>query len=204
MSYTLLFCNCFLDAACACISKLGFNLSDAIFGGPFSVRVTAGEFAVFTCTVPCTDAITWFATKHSHVARQSVSALTNHTKVVSQCTNDEVYTEALIIIATVDINTTLLQCAVMNFDVCRNAAECKLRSRICFSRFAAITGKVDSLLFTTYLDIITVNCYVKHEQETAVCIASFSSLPRFQFWIACSMFLHTASYQKLEPGKAWE
>ena len=113
------------------------------------MRVTVGEFAVFTCTVPCTDAITWFATKHPHAPRQPVSALTNHTKVVSQCTNDEVYTEALIITATVDINTTLLQCAAMNFNVCRNAAECKLRPRVCFSRFVAITGKVKSLLYTT-------------------------------------------------------
>ena len=119
-----------------------FQSSDTIFGGPFSVRVTAGESAVFTCTVSCTDAITWFATKHPHAARQSVSALTNYTRVVSQCTNDEVYTEALIITTTVDINTTLLQCAAMNFNVCRNAAECKLRPRLCFSRFAEITGKV--------------------------------------------------------------
>ena len=112
------------------------------------MRVTVGESAVFTCTVPCTDAITWFVTKHLHAPRQSASALTNHTKVVSQCTDDEVYTETLIIIATVDINTTLLQCAAMNFDVCRNASDC--RPRVCFSRFAAITGKVKSLLYTAH------------------------------------------------------
>ena len=46
-------------------------------------------------------------------------------------------------------------------------------------------------------------------------LASFPGLPRLQFLIACSMqkrrvpnpnppFLHTASDQKLEPGKAWE
>ena len=125
-------------------------VSDTIFGGPFSVRVTVGASAVFTCTVPCTDAITWFVTKLPHAARQPASALTNHTKAVSQCTNDDVYTEALIITATVDINTTLLQCAAMNFNVCRNVAECK--PRVCFSRFAEITGKVDSLLFTAHLN----------------------------------------------------
>ena len=135
--------------SCMCISKLGFNPSDTIFDGPFSVRVTVGASAIFTCTVPCTDAITWFATKLKipHAPRQSISALTNHTKIASQYTNEEVYTEALIITATVDINTTLLQCAAMNFDVCRNAAECKLRPRICFSRFAEITGKVDQFAF---------------------------------------------------------
>ena len=131
------------------LSTHGFNLSDTAFGGPFSVRVTVGESAVFTCTVPCTNAITWFATKHLHAARQSVSALTNHTKIVSQCTSDDVYTEALVITATEDINTTLLQCAAMNFDVCRNPAESKLRPRLlCFSRFAEITGKIKSLLLT--------------------------------------------------------
>ena len=113
------------------------------------MRITVGESAVFTCTVPCTNAITWYATKHLHAPRQSVSALTNHTKIASQCTNDEVYTEALIITATVDINTTLLQCAAMNFNVCRNASHCKLRPRVCFSRFAEITGKVNGLFCIT-------------------------------------------------------
>ena len=139
--------HCYFATVAACVYQ---NLvSDTIFGGPFSVRVTAGESAVFTCTVPCTDAITWFATKLKipHAPRQSISALTNHTKIASQCTNEEVYTEALIITATVDINTILLQCAAMNFNVCRNAAECKLRPRICFSRFAEITGKVDQFAF---------------------------------------------------------
>ena len=121
------------------------NLSDTTFGGPFSVRVTVGESAVFTCTVPCINAITWFATKHLHAARQSVSALTNHTKSVSQCTSDDVYTEALLITATVDINSTLLQCAAINFNTCRNASHCKLRPRVCFSRFAELTGKIKSL-----------------------------------------------------------
>ena len=116
-----------------------------MFGGPFSVRVTVGESAIFACTVPCTNAITWFATKHLHAARQLVSALTNHTKIISQCTSDDVYTEALLITATVDINTTLLQCAAINFDVCRNASHCKPRPRVCFSRFAELTGKIKSL-----------------------------------------------------------
>ena len=109
------------------------------------MRVAVGESAIFACTVQCTDAITWFATKHLHAARQSVSALTNHTKSVSQCTSDDVYTEALLITATVDINTTLLQCAAMNFNTCRNASRCKLRPKVCFSRFAELTGKIKSL-----------------------------------------------------------
>ena len=142
-----------------CISKLGFNSSDTIFGGPFSVRVTAGESAVFTCTVPCTDVITWFATKHPRAARQSASVLTNHTKIVSQCTNDEVYAETLIITATLDINTTLLQCAAMNFNVCRNASDC--RPRVCFSRFAEITGEVKSL----YILITMLSMGRRHHRE---------------------------------------
>ena len=109
------------------------------------MRVTVGESAVFTCTVSCSNAITWYTTKHLHANRQLVSAQTNHTKIVSQCTSDDVYTEALLITATVDMNTTLLQCAAINFDVCRNTSECKLRPRVCFSRFAEITGKVKSL-----------------------------------------------------------
>ena len=121
------------------------NLTDTAFGGPFSMRVTVGESAVFTCTVPCTNAITWFATKHLHAVRQSVSTLTNYTKSVSQCTSDDVYTEALLITATVDINSTLLQCAAINFDVCGNASECKLRPKVCFSRFAELTSNYDML-----------------------------------------------------------
>ena len=113
------------------------------------MRVAVGESAVFTCTVPCTNAITWYATKHLHASRQSVSALKNHTKVVSQCTSDDVYTEALLITATVDINSTLFQCAAINFDVCRNATHCKLRPRVCFSRFAEITGKINGLFYIT-------------------------------------------------------
>ena len=134
------------DSVCILLSTHGFNLSDTILGGPFSVRVTAGESAVFTCTVPCTNAITWYATKRLHAPRQLVSALTNHTKIVSQCTSDDVYTEALLITATEDINSTLLQCAAINFDVCKNASECKLRPRVCFSRFAELTGKVCDIL----------------------------------------------------------
>ena len=129
------------------------NLSDTAFGGPFSVRVTVGESAVFTTnnvftkklTVPCINAITWFATKHLHAVRQSVSTLTNHTKSVSQCTSDDVYTEVLLITATVDINSTLLQCAAINFDVCGNASECKLTPKVCFSRFAELTSNYDML-----------------------------------------------------------
>ena len=130
-----------------------------MFGGPFSVRITVGESAVFTCTVPCTNAIIWYSTEHSHATRQSISALTNHTKIVSQCTSDDVYTEALIIPATVDINTTLLQCATMNFNVCRNASHCKLRPTVCFSRFAKITGKVN-------LDIRMHNVKLEIEHES--------------------------------------
>lgn len=31
-------------------------------------------------------------------------------------------------------------------------------------------------------------------------MGSFPALPQFQFWIVCTMFLHTASDPKLEPG----
>lgn len=119
---------------------------DTAFSGPFSVKVAVGELTSVNCTVPCTDVITWYTTQYPYTLRQPLSLLTSYKSAASHCTTDlsnttEMYTEVLVIVATEDINETLLQCASMNVNDQRNAPKYKPWSGVCFSGFAEIIGK---------------------------------------------------------------
>ena len=100
-----------------------------------------GEWASFSCTIPCTDAVLWYTERSPHPLRYSLPGLKIRKKALqlSGCSSRyDNYTEVLEVFATVQSNATKLQCASVS--VCTNT-DVLCRPQVCYSESAQLVGR---------------------------------------------------------------
>ena len=123
---------------------ISFDLRDCslpaatVIDSPSNLTKMPGQYANFTCTVPCTHRIDWFVEGHPYSLRGMVDDFEYQKRVISQCTAPDgsgEYAESLDILTTLELDQTALQCAAQAISTVGDCSQ-----QLSYSRFAVLTG----------------------------------------------------------------